>query len=213
MAKIISADQRFALLTALAANADWGSLTVEMVQLGITEAQRAGAEFTAFVKNGFRMQIADFLRNTGELTIRIPALPRPTLAQLQAKYPWIASIERDCSPTVKVTMNLATVLRADEMDKKQYINGEEYERRLASCLNDLLGFQHLTWLVEHQDESPAFNALLGKIYVDGPGIVVADANGIRRVPYLHQDGPRWKLRWHWLGFVFYSLGRVGSSRK
>ncbi|MBI3114338.1 MAG: hypothetical protein HYZ07_00060 [Candidatus Harrisonbacteria bacterium] len=160
-------------------------------------------------------QTGDFLRNTGELTIRVPALLRPTLSELKAKYPAmnIVSIERDTSPTEEVTMNLSTVLRSDEMGKKQYINGTEYERRLASCLADLHGFQQLEWLVEHQDESPVFTALLGKIYVDGPGIVVADANGIRRVPYLHQDGPRWKLRWHWLGFVFYSLGRVGSSRK
>ena len=39
-----------------------------------------------------------FLRNTAELVIRIPALKRPTLAQLQAKYSWIKKIERDTSP-------------------------------------------------------------------------------------------------------------------
>ncbi|MBI2604348.1 MAG: hypothetical protein HYW56_02280, partial [Candidatus Harrisonbacteria bacterium] len=88
-------------------------------------------------------QTGDFLRNTGELTIRVPALLRPTLNELKTKYPavGIVSIERDTSPTGEVTMNLATVLRSDEMDKEQYINGEEYERRLASRLDDLLGFQ------------------------------------------------------------------------
>gem|GEM_PF-2012653 len=153
-----------------------------------------------------------FLRNTGELTIRIPVLKRPTLAELQAKYPGIgiASIERDCSPMEKVTMNLATVLRIGETAA---INGAEYERRLASCLNDSLGFQQLEWLVEHQDEFPVFMALLGKIYVDGPGIVVTDANGSRRSPYLSEGGRRWKLRWHWIGYDFSGGGRIASSRK
>ncbi len=212
MAKIISADQRFALCVALAANTNWDSLTVEGVQAGITEAQRAGAEFTAFAKNGFRMQTGDFLRNTGEFTVTIPALPRPTKKQLQAKYPGIgiASIERDCSPTEALTMNLATVLRIGETAA---INGAEYERRLASRLNDSLGFQQLEWLVEHQDEFPVFMALLGKIYVDGPGIVVTDANGYRHIPYLSGDGQRWKLYWHWIGSDFGGDGRIASSRK
>lgn len=202
--------QQFTLLATLAANADWDSLTTEEVQLGIMEAQRAGAEFTAFAKNGFRMQTG-YLRTTGEFTVQIPALPRPTLEQLQAKHSLFKSIERDTSPSEAITMmNLATILRPGET---KAISGAEYEQRLASYLNDLLGFQQLEWLVEHQDEHPSFKALLGKIYVDGPGLVVADANGDRHIPCLNRDGQRWKLCWRCLVNVFHGLGRVASSGK
>lgn len=209
-----SLEQRLALLAALGLNMDWNAITAEQAQVGIGEAQRAGAEFTAFVKNGFRVQIGDFLRSTGEFTVTIPALPRPTLRRLQVKYPSmnIASIERDCSPTEVVTMNLATVLSPNEMKLVARCGGAEYERRLASCLNDLHGLQQLEWLVDHQDEHPAFKALLGKIYVDGPAIVVY-ACGSRCVPVLGSGGWRWRLLWLSLGSDFCSDGRVASSRK
>lgn len=202
--------QQFTLLATMVENADWDSLTTEEVQLGITESRRAGAEFTLFVKNGFRMQTGNFLRNTGEFTVQILALPRPTLEQLRAKHSWIKSIERDTSPTGPVTMNLATVLRPEET---RSINGAEYEHRLTPHLNDLLGFQQLEWLVEHQDENPVFKVLLGKIYVDGPGLVVTDAHDYRHIPYLRQGGQRWELRWYYLGNGFGGHGRVASSGK
>src|SRR3989344_6903449 len=55
---------------------------------------------------GLREQLAKLivgdqlcLHLTGELTIQIPALSRPTLSQLQTKYSWIKEIESDDSPT------------------------------------------------------------------------------------------------------------------
>ena len=117
------------------------------------------------MKDGLRRE---FPRNTGELTICIPARKRPTLQQLQAKWPWIKKIERDTSPEGPVVFNLATVLR-DAAEGS--INGPEYERRLASSLSKLLGYQQLAWLVEHQDKYPVFMDLLGKIYVDFWGLV------------------------------------------
>ena len=53
----ISAEQRFELLTKLGANAEWDALTRDEVQLGIKEAERAGAEFTKFVKNGCQLAL------------------------------------------------------------------------------------------------------------------------------------------------------------
>lgn len=50
----ISIEQRFALLAAIGANADWDSLTVDEVQRCIKEAQRIGPVFTKHVKGGFQ---------------------------------------------------------------------------------------------------------------------------------------------------------------
>ncbi len=206
-------EQQFALLAALGANVDWNLVTIEEVQLGITEAQRVGPEFVRFIRNGFRLQCGIYLRDTGEFSVQIPALPRPTLAELRVDFPWIREkdgIERDCSPTTAVTMKLKTVLGADETSP---INGAEYERRLASHLSDLHGYQQLKWLVQHQDEHPAFKALLGKIYLDGPALVVVDEGGRRGFPYLSQSGVRFGLDWRSVGFGFHSYGRVASSSK
>ena len=75
-----------------------------------------------------------------------------------------------------MVFNLATVLR-DAAEGS--INRPEYERRLASSLSKLLGYQQLAWLVEHQDKYPVFMDLLGKIYVDFSGLVVVDEDGDR----------------------------------
>ena len=48
---------------------------------------------------------------TDILTITIPALKKPALKALQAKWPWIAKIEKDLSPTKKTQLNLITVLK------------------------------------------------------------------------------------------------------
>ena len=207
----ISVDQRLSLLARLGENINWDSLTTEQIQVGIREAKRAGAEATVFFKNGFRVQIGDFFRDTGELALQIPALPRPTLAELREKFSWIRAengIERDTSPTEAVTLRLGTVLRADEKS----IGGEEYERRRVS-LTGLHGYQQAAWLVEHQDEFPEVMALLGKVYIDFPGLVVASADGDRNFPYLYRVGKRWDLRWRWTVYDLFSSGRIASSGK
>ena len=59
----------------------------------------------------------DHFRETRELTIQIPALPRPTLEELREQFPWIREkdgIERDTSPTHAVTFRLGTVLGLDD---------------------------------------------------------------------------------------------------
>jgi hypothetical protein len=152
----------------------------------------------------------DFLRETGELSIQIPALKRPTLKQLQEKWSWIESIERDNSTEESVTLNLATVLRVDE---KNLINNKEYERRLSPNISRLLGCQHFEWLVSHQDEYPVFMNLLGKIYIDFPGLVALGKDGFRGVPYSNQNGERWGASWRWLSGNFHQNGRVAVSSK
>jgi len=153
--------------------------------------------------------IADQIRETGELTIEIPALPRPTLKEIQKKYSWIRSIERDTSPERPVTLKLATVLCPDQTGS---ISGTEYERRIAPSLDVALGYQHWQWLLEHQNAHPAFMALLGKLYIDFPGIIVVCKDGNRNVPVCGQCGTHWDDDWSWLGEgMFGSDGRVAIA--
>ncbi len=205
----VSADQRFAILAKLGENIDWNSLTKDQVQLGITNCQRAGREATEFIRNGFCLTVSDSFSIVETLPISIPALPRPTLEELQKNFSWIKSIERDASPTEAITLNLATVLRLSE----DRISGEEYEKRIAPKLNLILGYQQAIWLVEHQDELPEFIKLIGKIYVDFSGLVVVSEGGRRGIPYLSRLGRRWDLDWHWLSLDFRRHARVAFSGK
>lgn len=151
----------------------------------------------------------EFFRETGELSITIPALKRPTLKDLQAKYDWIKSIERDTSTEEAVTLSLATVLAEGSTSS---IGGKEYEKRIALKHDVLLGFQHRQWLLEHQDEFPELKSLLGKVYIDFPGLVVVSRDGDRRVPYCRRLGSRWDDSWDWLDNDFDSDGRVAFGK-
>ena len=139
--------------------------------------------------------------------IIIPALPHPTLAELRKKYSWITKIERDVSETKEVKLSLISVLKKGE----DHILGEEYEKRLPK---GLLGFQHLEWLIEHQDEYPK---LLKQAkddnfsYIDFSGLVVVDEYGRRGVPFGYRFGWRWGAHWYWLGRNFGQDGRLAVS--
>lgn len=148
-------------------------------------------------------------RETGELSVNTPALPRPTLRELKNVFPLVESVERDTSPTEAVTLKLGTVLRLDEAS----INSKEYERRLLASQRIVLGYQQAAWLVEHQDEFPELMALLGKIYIDFSGLVVVLEDGRRSFPYLLQRGKRWYVRWFWIGLDLIGFVRVAVSGK
>lgn len=186
-----------------AAAYDNAKLTEEEAQL----LNERGGEFQEDALAVVRKYSSGVFRDTGELTIQIPALPRPTLAELQKDWSYIKSIERDTSPTEALTLKLATVLR----EKENPIGGTEYELRLKPKHGILLGFQHRQWLKEHQSEFPKLMALLGKIYIDFPGLVVVRARGSRVYPYLDDDGERWDGRWDWIDNGFDSFGRVASK--
>ena len=190
------------------------TITGQLFEIGRQLRQSSGYPFDAQVlknhlQDAIEGKFPTQFRETGELSIAIPALLRPTLEELQAKYSWIKSIERDTSPTEAVRLTLATVLHPDE----EPINGPEYERRLVPNLNLVLGVQHALWLIEHQGEFPELMALLGKIYIDFSGIVVVDVGGLRNIPYFHQDVERWRLLWFWFGGGFDRGGRLAVSGK
>lgn len=145
-----------------------------------------------------------------EVVIEIPALPRPTPEELQAKYSWIKRIERDDSPTEAVTLRLGTVLKSTEKDG---IDGKIYERRLIPLRGRTLGYQQREWIFKHQLEFPALMALLGKVYVDFSGIIVVHVGGRRGVPCARQRGERWVGSWYSLGSGCNSDGRVAVSDK
>jgi hypothetical protein len=149
-------------------------------------------------------------RETGELIIEMPALKRPTLAELQAERSDIKDIIRDTSPEGPVTLKLGTVLRPEETKS---INGPEYQRRIAALRNAgrVLGWQHRKWLREHQDEHPELKTLLGKIYIDFPGLEVLGGDGRRGFPCAVGRGKRWRDGWGWMDGDFRSLGRIAVS--
>jgi hypothetical protein len=160
-------------------------------------------------RNRYPNRFGEYLRETGELSIPMPALKRPTLKELQANNDWIKSIERDTSTEEAVILTLATALVPDDGNS---IDGKEYEKRIALKHNSLLGFQHRQWLLEHQDEFPELKALLGKIYIDFPGIVVVNRDGSRGVPYCGRSGSRWDGGWRWLGDEFGVDGRIAFGK-
>jgi hypothetical protein len=129
-----------------------------------------------------------------ELAIEIPALPRPALRGFRRDNRWIKSIARDNSPEGKVTLIVRSPLESGE----KRIDGMEYERRLAMWPDPLLGFQHYCWILRHQMKFPSLMILLGKIYIDFPGIVVLDGNGDRRIPCCLQSGTRWSGDWNYV---------------
>jgi hypothetical protein len=145
-----------------------------------------------------------------EFTIEIPAIPRPTIKELQAEEPLIESVELDKSPEGPLTLKLGTVLRWNE---KHSIHGAEYERRLVSNLDAALGYQHREWLLKHQHEFPIFMGLLEECYIDFPGIVVIHPALGRRIPYCRRLGLSWSGYWHAFEDRFISFGRVAFSGK
>lgn len=150
----------------------------------------------------------NFFLETGEFTVGIPALPQPTLADIQAEWPNIKAIESDASPTKAVTLRLGTVLRPDEPN----INGPEYERRFLT-VPERFGLQQGLWLRDHQDDHPAFKALLRQIHIDLTALIVVDEDGRRGFPFLGEYGARWGVDWYWVDYGLGQRGRVAASGK
>jgi hypothetical protein len=211
----IELENGFALFAALSVNTNWRSLTPQQLQVGIGDDPKgAGREFEAFIRNGFRMQIESFFRYMEDLTIEIPARPRPTLAELRERWSWIREkegIERDTSTEDPVVLRLGTVLRPDEPK----IDGPEYKRRMINVPS--LGLQHSDWVVQHQnDDTPAFaalRALKGKIYIDFRGLVVVSEDGDRSCPCVSDGGEQFVQGWYWTVGGLDQDGRVAVPGK
>lgn len=145
-------------------------------------------ELRSFLELFIRKHSPHDFHITESLSIPIPALPRPTLQEVKSKFSWAKLIGRDNSPTDKIFLNLATILRPGEYS----LDGEEYEGRVRH-LCQIPGYQHAVWLVENQDDFPKFMNLPGGIVIDFPSIVIVDEDNGRNIPYLIKTNNRWVL--------------------
>lgn len=92
-----------------------------------------------------------------------------------------------------------------------FVNGEEMKRRGREELNAHLGQHHAEYLMEHQELIP--KEWRGKYYLVFPGTVWQGSYSRRLVPYLHWDGDRWCLDFHWLRGDWGPVGRLVCFRK
>lgn len=184
-------------------------LDATLMKIGDGVGMGTAEGLKAFLRGELEIRITGRFREMEEVQIQIPALPRPTLSELQAKHSWVRSIEKDDAPEESVTLCLGTLLRQGE----KRISGEEYEKRRLSLAGKMHGYQQAEWLVKHQDALPALMALIGKVYIDFPGLVVAGAVGYRSFPYLHSDGERWYLFLDWNDDDLRRFGRLAVSGK
>lgn len=154
------------------------------------------------------------------VVFKIPALKRPSFRDVKASLGNIRSIERDDSAEGEVVVRLATVLKSTE----EKIAGTDYERRLTVLRADggLLGFQHWQWFLKNWNKPEAIpnekvratlKDLIGKVYIEFSGIVVADAFSYRFIPYADDDNQRWCGHWCWIDIAFCRRGRVAVAGK
>ena len=192
------------------------SITGELFEIGRQLRQPNGYPFNAATLRAHlqaaiegRFNGESFLRNTGELTICIPARKRPTLQQLQAKWPWIKKIERDTSPEGPVVFNLAMVLR-DAAEGS--INGPEYGgvllRACPSCsvISSSLGSSSTRTSTPSSWTYSGRSTSTSRVWS-----VVIELGDRRSVPYGGRSGKRWGAGWGWLRGHFRQIGRLAVS--
>lgn len=159
-------------------------------------------------------------RITEDLGIRIPALPKAGVRRL-----WIE--ERDETnmydelkeegkvPEGAVTLVLGTVLSPEE----EFITSQQLEGRMHKFTwpfhKPLLSYQHALWLVEHQTEFPEFMALLGKVYIDFPGVYATYNSVHTHHLRLVQMESKWGCHWgsQLLYCGLHQLGRVAVAKE
>lgn len=90
------------------------------------------------------MTTSIFYRKSAPILIPIPALARPSFAEVQ-QY-GVSHILYDISPTEAVNLELGTVLVGGET----HINRATYDARIKGLC--LPGLQHFLWLIENQDD-------------------------------------------------------------
>ena len=143
-------------------------------------------DFASVSFEGGKVITNEFLRESREMVpIRIPALRRPMIEELQSEFPWIKKIKYDDSPICAVKFSLAHSTPANnESVLEDYL--------LGSRNNELLGYQHAVWLVKNQEPLVGFTALLEEVsFIEFPGLLVGLRGTMQRIPRLVCGDGRW----------------------
>jgi hypothetical protein len=159
----------------------------------------------------------DYFRLTSdEIAIDIPALPRPTLAELQ-EY-GICEIVRDDSPEEAVTLRLGLVLDPTEKHLPAHDTYWLRTMRLRSS-GRLLGFQHWKWLLKNLDRIKAAANSKVRAAVEGCGFSIEFPGTVMRsydcnrtsFPSLGFSGAQFQC-WHdFSGCGTYSPGLIAVA--
>ncbi|MDP2629590.1 MAG: hypothetical protein Q8P45_02725 [Candidatus Harrisonbacteria bacterium] len=123
----------------------------------------------------------------GSREIIVPALPRPTLRQIQEDFPFVKDILSDDSPQGPLTVRLFSLFDGQNDEE---MSGAQYEFLLRPHRGKLLGFQHAAWLARNRKHFPELEKLLLQVSVDFAGIRLS-AFGEPRVLYLASG---WQIR-------------------
>jgi len=195
MSKSISIDQSHAVIQTLANNVDWSVLDSNLLQSKIiANAKEAGAQFTAFLKNGGKVIIVE-----------------PKVIQIDRSVPFDPATfigagwtieEQDKRALALNQIDLTEVMFETTLEKKEKsIIGEERLKRLksmnrirldAGVFKTLWDNQHLIPLKWR--EQPNGNTTF--IFFDGT--VLLNPNGNRFVLWLYWDDGRWSWDYCWL---------------
>ena len=205
----ITADQSQAIMATLQTNVPWSDMDFEALGLQdaiLRDPKRAGAEFTAFLKNGAQM-------NLGPNILRIRSQPfNPATFIGQGWTIWrgpsdgdgLTGKEEQDDRSLDVTeidlskIQLVTMLKA----RDSVITGEEKLKRLKRAKHICLDAKVFQTLWENQDRIPEAwkERVNGNIqYVCFDGTVLRSPNGIRYVLYLYFLEGRWYWLCRWLG--------------
>lgn len=201
MGKSVSTDQSHAIMAALATNVDWSALDGDLLQEAVVRnPRRAGAEFTAFLKDGARM-------HTGQQVFLFTVNYDLTVGEAVelGEYDGVNSdITQENFPTEKkgqATVEIALVHFGRDISTKGVL--EEFDKRGLRPADDrvLLAF------------GAKYPEVQREFLVVSLGSFLEDSDGCRFYPYLYRDGLERRLYLDWDGLGWCAFCRFVAVRK
>lgn len=193
MGKPITIEQSHNAMGILANNVDWNVLDTETLQRVINDPKTAGANFTAFLKNGGRVIV-------GEPKV-IPIDLSKSFDPAFIGEGW--KIEEQDERSLALSEIDLTKVRLETMleGRETSVNGEEKLKRLKKAGHIRLDAKVFQMLWENQHLIPErwkeqTNGNTTFIYFDGT--ILRDSRGRRYVLCLCWNDGRWHWNVHWL---------------
>ncbi|MFZ0932061.1 MAG: hypothetical protein WAN11_25910 [Syntrophobacteraceae bacterium] len=200
MSKPVKIGQSHNLISVLANNVDWETLDGDMIQRIINNPREAGTAFTAFLKNGARLQIS------------APGILKIDRTKTFDPAGFIGEgwsiVEEDERSLTLYEVDLGSVQFEHMLkDGESRIKGEEKLRRLkkngfvrldARIFETLWENQHLipkTWKEKTNGNTT---------YIFFDGTILRGPDGYRLVLYLYWRDGRWGWCYYWLGRGWYA---------